>query len=244
MGFKMFLLLLIILGCGLFIYIKAQTLGSDSSQFNQTTRFTLGKHPVLRNIFALHKDGDARAEYLQGSATIEIEIAEPGNSQLDETTVDDFAAKVSKYTGRSTKVYYVDNVPNGTLSNTQIDNVFALGKRQYNPGDSVLFVLYANDFNASDNEVGRTYQEYGMVISHDKLQTLTQAYPSSFDQYAESTMLHEFGHQLGLDHNNINGCIMNSVVENPQSYSVFGSYTPTDFCQSELDQLEQVKSHL
>src|SRR5579864_2409393 len=163
MGFKAFCLLLIILVLGIFIYLKMQTLGSDQSSFNKTTRYSLGKYPFLRYIFSLHKDGDARAEYLKGSQFIIIEVVQISGSPLSDDTIQAFANKVTQYTGKPTKIYNVDTIKNGQLNQADLDNIVRDFHRHLEPGGANLFVMYGDDFASSGNEVGKTYQEFGMV---------------------------------------------------------------------------------
>ncbi len=246
MSFKAFCLCLLILVLGIFIYLKVETLGSSNSGFNQTTRYQLGKYEILRSLFSLHNDGDARAEYLLGGNAIDIEVAQPDSDYLSSDTVQQFAAQVTAVTGRHTNIYSVDGVPAGTLSDADIANIVRTDRRQFNPGDPIIFVIYADDFSSSAQEVGKTVEEFGMVLSHSQLAGLTQGYPAALPQYQESTMLHEFGHQLGLDHNTQTGCIMNPAIENATAPALFSGsgYTPTAFCQYELDELAQIKAGL
>ena len=245
MSFKAFCLCLLILILGIFIYLKVETLGSDTSAFNQTSRLKLGEYQIARSLLSLHKDGDARAEYLLGTSPIDIEVAQPDSDQLPDYVVQQFASQVTAVTGRPTKTYSVDGVPSGTLTNADIAHIVQVDKRQFNTGDPIIFIIYADDFASSAQEVGKTVEEFGMVLSHYQLTQLTLAYPAALSQYQESTMLHEFGHQLGLDHNNQSDCIMNPGIENATAPAAFSStFTPTAFCQTELDQLTQIKAGL
>jgi hypothetical protein len=246
MSFKTFVLLLIILACGAFIYVKVESLGSDQNSFNQHERYVLGKYPFLRTLLSLHKDGDARAEFLQGSSSIVIDVSIAPGTVLDPDVINNFAAQVSKYTGSKTKVYYVDGVvPDGMLGQNDLDKVMQRTKRNFEPGSSILAVAYTDDFTSSDQAVGKTYQEYGIVISNQRLRDVTNLSPQSLPELQQSTLVHEFGHQLGLDHNTEGGCVMNAAVESPEVISVFVPPTiPTDFCTFELDQLQQIKASL
>src|SRR5205823_6226603 len=118
------------------------------------------------------------------------------------------------------------------------DQIAQEHRRRALPGQANLFIIYAQDFSRGGGEVGKTYKEFGMVLSDKRLRETTQNFTESFSQYAESTMLHELGHQLGLDHNDQQGCIMNPEVEAPKYAGEFtGYFTQVKFCDFELNQL-------
>ncbi len=245
MSIKVFILLIVILVSGLFVYIKAQTLGSENSTFNQTTRYNLGKRPIVRKILGLHKDSDARSEFLAGNNPISIEVAQVVGGGLTQQAIDSFVIEVKKITGRDVHVYYVDGIKEGTLSSLDLDQISKVKMRNFEPESSQFLIIYANDFDSITDEVGRTYKEYGMVLSDAKLKNLTSGYSVSLPQYQLSTMLHEFGHQIGMDHNQLEGCIMNKEVESPKPADIFSSsFTPVEFCPSELDNIQSIKDKL
>lgn len=243
MSFKTFLLGLFVLALGIFIYLKVQTAGDANTAWNQTTRYTLGKYPVMRSIFGLHNVGDARADYLSGKKGIIIEVVQPQGNPLEDAVIDQFAANVQKSTGKITKIYNVDTVDRKIESESDITDIVKGFHRHLDPGFVNLFIMYVDDFANSGNQVGKTYQEFGMILSDKNLQEITHDYPQSLREYQESTMLHEFGHQIGLDHNDQSGCIMNASVEQPShSFSFGGIQSVTDFCPYELDQLKTLQS--
>ena len=245
MGFKTFIVLLVLLLGGLFAYIKVQTLGSPQSTFNQTTRFTLGRHPNLRTIFSLHSAGDAREEYLTGTDDLLIEISEAPGTQLDQSALDDFAAKVGKYIGRPTKVYDVDEVANGNLSSSDIASYISVDKRNFEPGAPILYIIYADDFDNSIPGPAMTFGESGIVLSDQRLKSLTASDSETLPQYQESALLHEFGYQMGLSLNQDQTCVMSAAVENPRAASTFSAaYIPIDFCPAELSELQQIQMSL
>lgn len=242
---KKFLLLVFIALCGAFIYLKVSALGDPNSYFNQTTRFTLGKYQIMRTVLGLHNDGDARAWYLQGTSQLDLEVVDTNAATIDQQGLDDFAAKVGQYTGRPVVVYHNDKIPGGTLTDTDLAGIVKGFRRHVLPGQPNLFVIYADDYQRADSEVGKTYREFGIVLSDKRLKEVTSQFSQSMPQYVESTLLHEFGHQLGLDHNDQSGCIMNPKVDKPDVTGEFtGSFTAISYCDFELQQLNAIKAGL
>lgn len=239
---KTFLLLLFILISGSFIYLKVQVLGDPNSGFNQTTRYTLGKYSIMRSILGMHSAGDARAEYLGGTGSIAVEIVRAQGTALSDQAMSDFANDVKIYIGRPVMLYTTDFVKEGLLTDADLEKIVSEHRHRDLPGQTSLFVIYAGDYVRKDGEVAKTYKDFGIVISDTALRDTTQDYSQSLEQYAQSTMLHELGHQLGLDHNTEDDCVMNAEVESPQLGGVFsGSFTPLEFCDFELKQLNAIK---
>lgn len=245
MSLKTFLLLLLIAVLGTFIYLKVQSLGSETSYFNQHTRYRLGKYALMRAVLALRKDGDARAEYLLNTGPLTIEVVEAEGADIDAEALERFSQKVAEYTGRTTSVVNVDTVKAGRLTAQDLGEIVRRNRRHRPAGGSNLFVVYAQDFGSAGSEVGRTFEDFGMVLSHARLTELTSNSPAARGQYVESTLLHEFGHQIGLPHSTDPNCIMNEAVESPKGAAGFsGFYTPTAFCAAEAETLSSIKAEL
>ncbi len=239
---KKILLLLIIAALGVFIYLKIQTLRSDTTVFNRTTRYELGKRGWVRTLLGLHKDGDAKLEYLQGQTPLVFEFVQTKAEPMPEDALANVKAKLEEYLERKIIIYNVDTIDRGIVNEKTISNIVSQNRRHRILGQPNIFIIFAEDFDGSEVEVARTVEEYGMVISAAKLRDLTDHYPPAYSQYVESTILHEVGHQLGLSHNERAECIMNVAVESPVGALAFDqAVTPTRFCPQELDELKATR---
>jgi predicted Zn-dependent protease len=239
---KKLLLVLFILLSATFIYLKVQVLGGENSSFNQTTRFKLGKYPWARSLFGLHNDGDARAWYLSGEGPIVVEVVKAEGVGVDERTLERFISDIEKYTGREVIMFNEEMFQRGRLSEADLDVVVNDHRHRAADSQPNLFIMFTEDFERQNGEVGKTYKEFGIVLSTTRLREISAAYPDSLSEYVESTLLHEFGHQIGLQHNEGIKCIMNEKVEKPNPGGLFGGYyTETEFCLEELNQLKQIK---
>lgn len=243
MSFKALVLIIFIALCGTFIYLKIQINGNENSKFNQTTRFSLGKYAWVRKILGLHNDGDARGWYLSPQSKLIVEVARAENVELNKKVLGEFVRLVEIYTGKKVVLFNKETFKSGKLTEADLKEIVLAHRRYEVSSGPNLFVIYAEDFEKSGTEVARTYQEYGMVLSDKRLKEVTQRLPIAFAQYVESTMLHEFGHQLGMGHNAESDCIMNQKVESPdENNGIFvGKFTQSDFCEFEKKQLLEIK---
>lgn len=236
----MFLLLFVIV-LGVFVYISVKVRGDLNSDFNQTYRYKLGRYGVFRALFGLHNDGDARAKYLLGTGPLVVEIVEPLGFEIPEESINNFTRKMGDLTGREIVKYNVDNIPSGSLSEADLEKIVSEKRRHFLPGQPNLFIIYAEDYAPRGGEVGKTYKEFAILLSHNGLKEITNQQPEAFKQYLETTVLHEFGHQIGLPHNAQSGCVMNEKVNRPQAQGFFnGFYTPDEFCALEKQDLENI----
>lgn len=223
--------------------MKVQILGDPQSKFNQTTRYDLGRYQFARSLLGMHSYGDAREWYLKPGSPIVIEAVTATGAGMDDKAFNNFVQDVKEYTGREVSVFNTEKIPGGVLSDADLGEIASKYRRHVLSGQANLFVIYAQDFKRSGTEIGKTFQEYGIVLSDKRLREVTADFPQAMAQYVESTLLHEFGHQIGLDHNSEPDCIMNERVEKPEKLNFFSSeYTNTKFCNFELGQLSKIKA--
>jgi hypothetical protein len=240
---KKFLLIILIIALGTFIYLKVQVNGDENSKFNQTTRFSLGKNGVIRAILGLHLDGDARAEYLENKNPLVIEWFKPVSQDVDEQPIIDFANLIAKYTGRQTKVVFGSRLSDGTIKIPDLASYNLKAEVDGVRSGSTFAIFFTDDYSPRpDEEISSTFKESAMLISISGHRDFLKGYSQSENQYYLSTMLHEFGHQIGLVHNDDSSCIMNThagIEGQPLEY--YGRTEPQDFCPMEKEQIEQLK---
>lgn len=244
-GLKVLFLFGFIFLCGTFIFIKIKVNGDVNSEFNQTTRFQLGRYPFLRSLFALHNDGDARFSYFASETPIGLQYVNAQGFDISEEIIKTFAGKIQTVTGRPVQIFPSSNIKSGKLFDNDLKDIVHRLKRNDISGQPLIFVIYTEDFDRKGGEVGKTFQEYGIVLSSARLKEITQNLPSVLPEYIGSTLLHEFGHQIGLDHNSDSNCIMSEYVESPKDDSYkFSKSSPVDFCESELEEILKIKSKI
>lgn len=241
---KILLLLAVIVLLAAFIYAKAGSIGPDTNYFNTHYRAKLDRYPLLRNILDLHYDGDARGDFLGPQyAKIVIEADAIEGVNVDTNFLDRLAKKIQNITGKPTSYFVSDT--NITLYNLTNTDIASIARRYRNTvsgsGSASLYVLLADRKKDEPKLLGSTYEESGIVLYINSLQDFTKDSPSTLGNYVFSTALHEFGHQIGLDHNDNFACLMNSKAE-VSDQARFDPYgVVTDFCDSEKLEIQQLK---
>lgn len=243
MSFKAIIALIFLIALVVLIILKVKLNGDQNSKFNQTTRFSLGKNGVVRQILGLHLDGDARAEYLLNKDPLVIEYFRASSQDLDEKVVKEFADKIGEILGRQTKVVFSAGLSDGIIKVSDLASYNLKAEADGAKSGSTFAVFFMDDYSPRpDEEISSTYKESGMLISMDAHKNFIKGYSQNLKQYYISSMLHEFGHQIGLEHNEDANCIMNihaGIDGQPLEY--YGKTEPQDYCSAEKQQIEQLK---
>ncbi|MGE5297934.1 MAG: matrixin family metalloprotease [Acidobacteriaceae bacterium] len=233
----------VILLLAVFLTVRFSAQGGAENFFNLKFRPQLSRHPLARQIFGLHFDSDAKADYLAkkpGNIIVEVDSME--GTSLDYPLVQRLADRLAQVTGKQVSILISDDgIPFAkTTDEGQAENL----KKQYqdnriNRDNAVLYLLTVNQNQAHPTWVGATLQEDGIMIFSQAVKDLTQDRRERTEDYLYSTLLHEIGHQLGLGHNDGEDCLMNETVEEDSSRA--WKDVVVDFCQEEKDQIEAAK---
>jgi len=241
-------LLIIITATFAFVFLKASSNNSDNSFFNSKLRHKFSQSYFLRQIFSLHNDGDAKSDYLGSrSKEIVIEIDSMQGMEINDTDLfERLSNKIEDITKK--RVSYIHSTGDITYRpNLKIEEIETIklnyGTHKPNNNKSVIYIFLGSQLEENSDQLGSTLGNDGIVLFTNTLLSYMKDYTANdYDEIVENfalgTLLHEFGHQIGLPHNNTSGCLMNESAEfkkymNPEKII-------TDFCDFELDQIERM----
>lgn len=197
--------------------------GSDDNWFNVAWRPKLARMKILRGIFNLHNDGDAKSDYL-GTKTQNIAlILKPSTDQwFSDDVWQNFSKKITTATGKPVKITRDSYAPTAI--------------------EAPLYV-YLEDINEENSlTLGKTHNENGIILYEQGLEEFSEFAPETKEVYILSTLLHEFGHQIGLVHNEQPGCLMNSRAETGGNAKFLTAQVVTSFCADEIEQILKIKN--
>ncbi len=241
---KTILLLVAIVVLGAFAYLKFQASGDPNSQFNQTTRYALGRYPLLRTVLGLHSVGDARGEYLAGGGLLTIEWLKPTDEDINQSLVQSFADLAAKYLGRPTQLVYGGAVSDGTIPLSNLETFKLRANAQRFTQGPVLIVFFVQDYSPrQDKQLSTGYGESTMVVSLNAYRTFLVSHPQDLYRYLQSALLYELGRQIGLrEPTGDNSCIMDMQNGmNSQSINSQELSAPQDFCPQEQIEIAKLK---
>lgn len=240
---KITLLLALIALIGAFDLFRIEFRGPKNNYFNQALRYRFARSEFGRKFFQLKDYGDNRADYL-GSRYSKIELfvdVTPG-LDLNQDVLKQLAAKIQAVTGKPTFFTVSDYLPAAAeVDDRDIGILYsAHTKMQIPPDTAPLYLFVLSRESGQPDLIGKTYFADSLVIFDSAISSFTASEPETFESYQLSTALHEFGHQLGLEHNNIPGCLMNAKAENSGVPAADPGEVVTDFCAAELSQIKQL----
>ncbi len=229
------LILLIVLSFSYIIPFELSK-GSVNSDFNKKYRMALAHSPTLRTIFGLHIDGDGRFDYLGSkSGRIQVEIDSMEGLDFSYSSQKLLGEKIKAVTGK--EVVFIDSDRNIPYQTHVSEDLMQEIIDQYQSYDQTMspyiYLLVLSSSGADPDVLGYTYEENGIILFTDVIENLTQFNRDVFPTYMGSTALHEFGHQLGLKHNDIHGCLMNPAAEKKEVAWQSAADVITDFCDYE-----------
>ncbi len=231
-----FLAILFWVGFGL---LRMQANEDGDNFFNRNLRASFIKSDTLRRIFHLNFDGDARAFYFSKNK-ITVEVVWMEGVFLDREAISRAVENISKVTGNEVTVEY-NNYP---ISSLEAGSSLSDLEKKYrdisfSPSKPSLLLMALPYDVDNKSRIGTTLGSTTVVLYVSAIDDLVSKNKEQVSKLQEGTVLHEFGHQLGLDHNNKEGCLMNPQAEINGSYGA--SNWITNFCEYELETLSKLR---
>ena len=234
-----------------FVFLKMSSRGSEFSFFNQNLRYRFGEYQILRQLFGLRSDGDARLAYLgQKHKKILIEVDQmvglDKNLEITDSLLQKLAEKIKNITGKETAFKYSNiNIPYSSVATLEnLKKIEEEYRNQQETGETaVIYLLLAIQDGNDPDKLGSTLGEDGIILFQKTFKDSmlkTDARPDTYDNFILGTLLHEFGHQIGLPHNIYPDCLMNAYTE--FSNQVKPDRIISDFCGHEKGEIAKTLS--
>ncbi|MFH1597983.1 MAG: matrixin family metalloprotease [Patescibacteria group bacterium] len=246
-------LLIIIIFCASFILFRYYGNQDNANWFNDNLRGELAKSPTLRSLYALNWDGDAKSDYLSNrkfkKLVIEIESIQQcalyfADNQALADQINDLIQKPE-----GVEIILNDSIDEDEIifleSNPLDRAVSRLKARLQNHktgGDTAFLHVLCLDYNRdASTTIGATYENTTVLLFYNRIKEVTEKNSAALPIYLKTTLLHEFGHQLGLPHLEDTGCMMAATVESPGNAIGALDQIPQSFCPASLNMIQTLR---
>lgn len=238
---KLFIELIVLSFLLVFIFLMVTlTLMPYDNPTNLALRPIILKLPYTQTLFRLNQPGDRRFAYAASkNSPLIIEVDYAPNVVLEaqlqiwlETIVQETLKKPVQVVIESTP--QIPSQPDYTHQ-----ELYALAKAAQNPqlkSPSYLQLIYVNRSQDTPTNSGVVLTSETMFLFQDAMYELTDQ-THIRDRLVESTIKHEWGHLLGLEHIDQEDCIMSETVEVYETRRFQATNIPTDYCPPTISAL-------
>lgn len=237
------LILLILVSAGLLIY--GLHVGGPDNPINQAIRDHVLKSSFTRTIMALNEPGDFRYQYLRtqnGVVTIEVDIAPGITPGKDLETW--LKGMIKDTTGKTVSITqsHDGNIP--AKSEFSYTELITYAKKSRDPlissQPSYLHILYLPRSSNDPTNAGMVLSAADIFIFKDVINELSDR-ENIRARIEQSTIMHEWGHLLGLEHNDQTNCLMSETVEVYPERKYQAAAIPTAYCPNDYAILARFK---
>lgn len=241
----------VIVVSGVFSYIRLSLLGEQESRFNTEIRPKLAVFPVLRDVFLLNDYGDGVTDYLGDRFDhITVIVSAMEDIEPEKNALEAFRMTLEKITSKRVTLEfsgaYIPFMESVSKDKARVI-MKSIDRKTQSSSSAHLSVLYLSEDSESTSLLGETYNEAGIFIYSHALDTLTRDIPEGRNPYEYGTLLHEFGHQLGLEHSYENtSCLMYAEDDDLHMPTIIHQRDGIvkDFCPVEYAQIEVLKANI
>lgn len=199
-------------------------------------------YPEIISLINLNQPGDARFIYLSPrTSLIRINVYYTTEVSPDEDLETWLKETISQTTGKTISFSVSPNPTISQQENYSDQDLNAIRKSLVGSnGKPILNIVYLTAYGEKPGYVGITLQRDTIFIFKSTIKSLSNE-PRIVKLLERSTLMHEWGHLLGLGHVDYPGCIMSKDVEVYDNRKPRETEIPVTHCQSTLYDLEQLK---
>ena len=239
--FTFFFALVVLVYVFLLYCFRIADLGNS---INQTYRSFFLRFPITRTALLLDRPGDARFELFSPGDSLSVEIDYQTGREPDPR-VGEWMERIAAQT--LDKKVRITLAKEGGIPNNSAFSDRELRKLARDTRDRALaknrayvHIIYVSESADFPSNTGLVLTDKDLFIISDGIEALTDS-RNARSLVEESTIAHEFGHLLGLEHVEREDCVMSETVEVYESGKFQFESLPTDFCEESLSALEEIR---
>jgi hypothetical protein len=220
-------------------------IADPANSFNQGYRDFFLKSKITRILFFLNSPGDGRFEYFSPKKkSILVEIDYQVGRRPNDNVKQWIESMIFGTLGKEAEVQITEEGKMPDLDGFSDREMRELAKETQDwaasEGASYLHVVYVSESMEVPSNTGLVLTANDFFIFKDRIDDLSKK-SNTQALIEESTIKHEFGHILGLEHVLEANCVMSEGVEVYERRKYQFEAIPTEYCEESLEELERLK---
>jgi hypothetical protein len=238
---KAIIFLFVVLALGYVTLLNGFKTNDSSSYINREFRTLMMKSKMARNIFFLNKPGDGRFDYLANKnnkvlVEVDYQINRSPGEEVEEWLIDIIHEVLRKeaevLVSEESAIGGRDGFSDKELKEVETESRDSAADE----GETYLHIVYISASEETPTNTGLVLSEDSIFIFKDAIDGLSQR-ETIRDRIEESTLRHEFGHLLGLEHVERDNCVMSEIVEVHSRRRRQYDNIPIDYCEESWEKL-------
>lgn len=215
-----------------------------NSLFGKDLRTIVLQFPTFVQLLNLNQPGDNRKAYLSSKyPIITVNSYYLADSKPDSQMSSWIKDMISNTTGKTVTIETPRPLSFGNQAAFTDADLKQVGKSLAKPliSPASLKLVYLSTYAVKPSYLGITLTRDTIFIFKKQLSSLEET-PSVTARLEQSTLMHEWGHLLGLEHVPFSGCIMSADVETMDVRQLKEIDVPLTHCKDTLYDLEKLKT--
>lgn len=212
---------------------------------NRELRPCFLKSKIIRAMFFLDNPGDARYVYFSPKKQeVLVEVDYQKGMFPDENIEIWLTSLIDQTSDKEARVKIGEEAAIGEAETFTDQELIRIEEtsRDFDPenGEAYLHIIYISRSAEAGTNTGLTLKDQSLFIFREGIDRLTDK-PRVRSRIEESTLKHEFGHLLGLEHSEAADCVMNERVEVYENREYQFENVPLEYGEESLEKLRMMR---
>lgn len=210
----------------------------DNSVFAQKIKTEVLQRPILVELLNLNRPGDARYGYLDpGNSSISVILLYQAGFKHNEKVEIWLKEMILQTLSKNAQINAAElnTIGKGAYSDKDLNEIRESALNRFG-SEYGLYIIYLSEYQQKESNAGITLHRDTIFIFKKALVNLTGQI-STLNQLERSTLMHEWGHLLGVEHVSNPKCIMSEFVEVEQISLYRDKDIPTEYCPGIIQEL-------